>query len=205
MRPLDYHKIHSDNIELVSINIKPDLLPKWMLVKIHSLKTQKVYKLLEEEYENINFFYNCLKREIKKENDIYNLSSNILDIIFLIYLRAAKNDFSNDYDFTSKVIYYIQSNNRFTQKITLEEIANYVGYSKYYTSTTFHKKFSITIQDFIINLRVEYAKKLLLESNFSIAEIVNQSGFISVSNFYSSFTKLTGCTPLKFKKLNEGL
>ena len=144
-----------------------------------------------------------LRSEVKKVNTIYNLTSNIVEMIFSIFLRNAKNDFSEEENLESKIIYYLQKNNRFTNKVSLDDIAKYVGYSKYYTSTTFHKKFSITIQDFLINLRIEYAKKLLLESNFTIAEIVNQCGFISISNFYSNFIKLTGCTPLKFKKQNK--
>ena len=92
---------------------------------------------------------------------------------------------------------------RFTKKISLDEIANYVGYSKYYTSSIFHKKYGIAIQDLIINLRIEYAKKLILETNYSITEISMESGFSSMSNFYSIFQKMVGCTPLKFKKRNS--
>lgn len=202
MRPLDYHKIHSDGIELTTINVKSDILAKWMLMRIHSIKNQKVYHLPEEDFNRIIFLTNFLKNEVKKENDIYNLATNIIEMIFAIFLRNAKNDFSQKDDFASKIVYYLQKNNCFTKKVTLEEISKYVGYSKYYTSTAFHKNFGITIQDFLINLRVEYAKKLLLETNFSIEEIVKQCGFVSVSNFYNNFTKLTGYTPLKFKKKN---
>lgn len=202
MRPLDYHKIHSDGIELITVNFKPDILNKWILTKIHTIKKQRVYHLEDEDYDRILYLIGLLKTEIRKENDIYNLSSNIIEMILIIFLRNLRKEYSEEDEFASKVIYYLQKNNNFTKKVTLEEIANYVGYSKYYTSTTFHKNFGITIQDFIINLRVEYAKKLLLETNFTVSEIGKQSGFFSVGNFYNNFTKLTGCTPLKFKKKN---
>lgn len=201
-RPLDYHKIHSDEIELVTINVKPEIIPKWILLKIHSIKNQMVYHFSEDDFNKVNFLIELLRNEIQKANDIYNLTSNIIEMIFVIFLSKLKNESIEENEFASKVIYYLQKNNRFTKKVTLEEISNYVGYSKYYTSTTFHKNFGITIQDFLINLRVEYAKKLLLETDFTVSEIVKQCGFYSVGNFYNSFTKLTGCTPLKFKKKN---
>ena len=48
--------------------------------------------------------------------------------------------------------------------------------------------------------RVEYAKKLILETNLSITEIIMECGFVSTSNFYSKFIKYVGCSPLKFRK-----
>lgn len=200
MKPLDSHKIHSDNLELLTINVKPEILPKWMLLRIHSSKIQKVYHLNEEDFNQITTLIGFLRNEVKKVNTIYNLTSNIVEMIFSIFLRNAKNDFSEEENLESKIIYYLQKNNRFTNKVSLDDIAKYVGYSKYYTSTTFHKNYGITIQDFLINLRVEYAKKLLLETDFSINDIIKQCGFCSVSNFYNNFIKLTGQTPLKFKK-----
>ena len=101
------------------------------------------------------------------------------------------------------LIYYLQKNNRFTQKVTLDEISKYVGYSKFYTSSMFHKQYGMTIQEFIINQRIEYAKKLIIETDLSITEIVIESGFTSTSNFYSKFIKCVGCSPLQFRKDNK--
>ena len=124
-----------------------------------------------------------------------------MEIIFTLFIRLDKDNTSlYDDSVTAKVIYFLQKNNRFTQKVSLDEIAEYVSYSKYYTSSMFHKQYGMTIQDFIINQRIEYAKRLIIETDLSITEIVLESGFASTSNFYSKFIKYTGCSPLKFKK-----
>ena len=64
----------------------------------------------------------------------------------------------------------------------------------------FHKQYGMTIQEFIITLRIEYAKKQIIETNSSMTEIIMECGFTSTSNFYSKFVKYVGCSPLQFKK-----
>lgn len=200
MRPLDFHKIHSDGIGFASINVNPSCLPKWIITELHSIKRQFVYHLSDEDFDIfINLTKLLYKNYSDKNDDAFLIKSTTATLLFSLFLKQIKNKIL-DNDVVSKIIYYLQKDYRFTKKISLDEIANYVGYSKYYTSSIFHKKYGIAIQDFIINLRIEYAKKLILETNYSITEISMESGFSSMSNFYSIFQKMVGCTPLKFKK-----
>ena len=50
LRPTDSHKIHSDNISLRNIKLKTNILPKWILQKLHSFKNPVVFHLTEKEY-----------------------------------------------------------------------------------------------------------------------------------------------------------
>lgn len=203
MRPLDFHKIHSDEIGFVCINVKPTILPKWITTKLQSITKPAIYHLTDEDYDTLIHLTEMLKKEIDdKSEDTFLIKSTTISLIFSLFLKQAKGNILND-DIVSRIIYYLQKDYRFTKKVSLDEIANYVGYSKYYTSSVFHKKYGMTIQDFIINLKIEYVKKLLLETNYSITEIIMESGFSSTSNFYSIFLKMVGCTPLKFKKKNK--
>ena len=202
VRPLDYHKLYSNGLEFTHVKVKENVLPKWILKRIHALKNPVVYKLNDEQFETFYRLMKLLQKEIENEkNDMLNASSTLLELIYIYFFKLDdKSQDDKDADFVSKIIYFLQKNNRFTQKVTLDEIANYVGYSKFYTSSMFHKKYGMTIQDFILYLRVEYAKKLLVQSNYSITEIILECGFSSTSNFYSKFIKLVGCSPNKFKQ-----
>ena len=205
-RPLDYHKIYSENISFLTLNVKPEYIPKWIISKLHSLKKPQKIHLDDEDYNEFVALINMLNREIEKghhENDnTLDVTSNIVSLIFLKFLKLNKDNFYDDDDLVSKVIYYLQKDNHFLEKISLDDIANYIGYSKFYTSARFHKKHGISIQDYIVSLRIEYAKKLILESQYSITEIIEECGFSSTSNFYSTFVKIVGCTPLQFRKQN---
>ena len=65
----------------------------------------------------------------------------------------------------------------------------------------FNKKItSKSVSDYINEVRIEKAKKLLETSNASISEIVEQTGFSSSNYFYIYFKKTNGVTPNEYKQ-----
>ena len=165
LRPTDSHKVHSENISIRNITFNISILPKWILQKLHSFKNPVVFHLSESEFKKFMQLFDLLKDENKFANDEIDVRMNVIEVIFTNFIRLSKNNLSLYGDnVTSKVAYYICKNNRFTQKIALADIAKYAGYSKYYISSVFHKQYGITIQDFIIAKRLDYAKKLILET-----------------------------------------
>ena len=201
LRPIDFHKIHSDGITVRNVHLKSNVLPKWILQKLHSFKNPVVFHLDDNQFQKFNALFDLLEEENKNKSIDIDVRMDVIEIIFANFIRLSNNNISLYGDgVTSKVTYFICKNNRFTQKISLEEIASYAGYSKYYISSVFHKQYGMTIQEFIIMQRVEYAKKLILETDLSITEIIMECGFASTSNFYSKFIKYVGCSPLQFRK-----
>lgn len=82
-------------------------------------------------------------------------------------------------------------------------VADYLNLSAAYISTVFKKDYGISINDYIFNSRLEYAKKLLVETNLSIRKIAEQSGFGSDKYFSQVFKESTGITPTQFQKVKE--
>ena len=58
-------------------------------------------------------------------------------------------------------------------------------------------------KDYIIFLRIEYAKKLLLKDNMTVADTCQQVGYGNISYFIKLFKEITGVTPAKYKKTEE--
>ena len=204
LRPLDYHKIHSNQITIAHIKIKISQLPKWIVKRLHSIKNPIVFHLTDEQFELFKYLFNLIDRETQNKNEQFlDAKPSLIELLFIYFIRLDESMSGYKDSIVNKIIYYLQKNNRFTQKVSLDEIAENVGYSKYYISATFHKEYGATIQDFIINQRIEYAKKLILETNYSMTEVITECGFSSTSNFYSKFINNVGCSPLKFKKLNK--
>lgn len=206
VRPIDYHQITSEGITISHIKVKPSILPEWIIQKLHSFKNPIVFHLSDKDFAKFNFLFSMLHDEIEnsEKNKTLDIRRGLIETIVTLFIRlGVENTSLYDDSVPAKVIYFLEKNNKFTQKISLDEIADYVGYSKFYTSSLFHKQCGITIQDFIISHRIEYAKKLIIETDLSIIEIVIESGFASTSNFYSKFIKYVGCSPLKFRKDNK--
>lgn len=205
LKPLEYHQIHSDNITFSHVTVKEEVLPKWLAKKLSLFRNPVVFHLNEEEYESFVNIYKLLDIELKKENDkSITPIETIIELLFILFLNLDKEGINvaigSENDIVAKIIYFLQKNKKFTEKVSLQDIAENIGYSKYYTSSLFHKLYGTTIQDFIISLRIEYAKKLMIESNYSITDIIMECGFVSPSNFYAKFTKSVGCSPTQFKQ-----
>ncbi len=94
---------------------------------------------------------------------------------------------------------YIYAN--LTERISLPELANNIGYSPNYCSTIFKKHTGLTIIEYLINERVEEAKKLIDENILSLQQISSSLGFDDYNYFSRIFKKTSGYTPSEYKKL----
>jgi len=67
----------------------------------------------------------------------------------------------------------------------------------------FKKATNRNFSDYLIAMRIEYACKLLLESDEQISRIAFLSGFNNIANFNRMFKKAHHCTPIRFKKIYQ--
>lgn len=97
-----------------------------------------------------------------------------------------------------KAIRYMKEN--MGGKVTLDEVAQYVGFSPTYFSKVFSEEFKETFSSFMTRLRVERAKDLLLIEDIQIGAISSAVGFEDQSYFTNVFRKYVGVTPARFRK-----
>lgn len=105
-------------------------------------------------------------------------------------------------DYSSKfaaVLKYIDSN--YMNDITLDELADVAGYSKYHFSRIFKQYSSMSYLRYINARRTRAAEQLLLDPALPITEVAMRSGFRSLTTFNRIFKEIKHCTPTDFKKL----
>lgn len=90
--------------------------------------------------------------------------------------------------------------NNFRSNLTLDCVAAHVGMTKYHFSREFKHYIGVTFTQYLINIRVEHAKKLLRETTLPVEQICYDSGMKTVSHFISTFKKREGTTPLAYRK-----
>ncbi len=95
---------------------------------------------------------------------------------------------------------YKYSFDNFQRKIKQSEIAEIAGMTNNSFCRFFKSHTGKTYSDFITEIRVGYACKLLISDRFSIKEVGFTSGFNSFSCFHEYFKKLTGKTPQAYQK-----
>ncbi len=88
-------------------------------------------------------------------------------------------------------------------KLTLSETAAMLDISQHQLSQLLNEKLSMNFNAYINSWRIDEARKLLVNSpDKTVLFIAYEVGFNSKSSFYESFTKLTGFTPLEYRKNN---
>lgn len=92
---------------------------------------------------------------------------------------------------------YLQCN--FKNQLTLDELANFAGISKYHLEREFKKYTGYSIMNYLIELRVNHACFLLLNTNLSIRIISEESGFSDYPNFLKLFKSRMKTTPGKYR------
>lgn len=89
---------------------------------------------------------------------------------------------------------------RHGESLSLAEVASEVGLSRERLSRLFHETLGITYSEYLVQVRLASARRLLNETDFPITEVAYESGFQSLSQFNRSFAKLEGRPPREFRK-----
>lgn len=96
---------------------------------------------------------------------------------------------------------YIDKN--YSKVITLEELAGVACMSGAAFSRFFKSKTGTNPSNYIIDVRIGKACRLLVDTTNSISEICFETGFNNISNFNRQFKKLKGRSPKEFRELYQ--
>ena len=88
---------------------------------------------------------------------------------------------------------------RFTEKITLDDLVKRFGYSKNQIILIFRKRYGATPVSFINGLRLQKARHLMESTSMSLHAISELSGFNDYSGFYKVFCQSEHCSPAKWR------
>lgn len=108
------------------------------------------------------------------------------------YLPSIKNA-----DMIYSALHYINSN--YNERITLQEISDYVHFSPPYFSKMFKKELNTTFTQYLTKVRIEESKKLLADTSLSLSDIPGMVGFEEQSYFTKVFRAVTGISPGKYR------
>ncbi len=176
-------KRHEDVHKRVGVEVKYTVPPTDMDTILHWLQTIEKELIRQDE---------CFEYEVRSQF-----------LHFLIYLRRNNDSLlgiltQNDQMALSRVFNCIMKN--YHRKITLAELAKLTGNSPAYLGKHFKALIGVNLSIYICRYRVECARKLLLSSENTIAEIAYKCGFCDAAYFIKSFQKYCGTTPAQYRK-----
>jgi two-component system response regulator YesN len=83
----------------------------------------------------------------------------------------------------------------YSNKLTVKNIARQVHLNKYYFGRLFKQEMGMTVNQYIIQIRVRNAESMLQTGNYKVQEVAEHCGFSDVIHFYKLFMALRGFPP----------
>jgi len=100
-------------------------------------------------------------------------------------------------DIIARVESYIRAH--FRENINREDVAAIAYITPNYLSKQFRSKKGMNLREYINQIRIEEAKRLLLTTNLSVSEVAGMSGYENISYFSTVFRKHTGMSPVDWR------
>ena len=88
--------------------------------------------------------------------------------------------------------------------ISLELVAQEFQITTSYLCRIIKQQVGMSYKEYLTELRIAEAKRLLMEEELSVTEVCMRVGYTNTSNFIRVFQKYTGMTPAKFRDTNQG-
>ncbi len=88
---------------------------------------------------------------------------------------------------------------RYLEPLTVAQVAAAARLHPNYAMTLFRRRCGITLRDYLAQLRVTHAQRLLLDGDAKVTDVALESGFNTLSAFYEAFTRRVGLTPRAYR------
>jgi AraC-like DNA-binding protein/mannose-6-phosphate isomerase-like protein (cupin superfamily) len=144
------------------------------------------------------------KRELMWNTVCYSYLLRVYAILGQRYLNGVRNRIPDggrivESEVITASMTYI--NNHYKQDLSLEDVAEFAGFSRYYFSRSFKKQTGYSFKDYLCQKRLQVAMDLLIRTDKSMKDVAVESGFGSVATFNRVFREKKGCTPTQFRAI----
>ncbi|MFD2613937.1 response regulator [Paenibacillus gansuensis] len=170
------------------------------LISIHNGFRQMIYSAVDRKGLSVSDIYrrnelNGDSRHVKSLQDLERWTLEMLSIGC-----AGFKAVSGESD--SSVIRSVQAHlqNHLAEPFSRDALAELVYLNPAYLSRLFKKETGISLSDYLIGLRMEKSKELLMNSSFKIQHIAAIVGYESFPHFTRLFKKTVGISPLQFRR-----
>ena len=166
----------------------------------------QIFQLSSHREMILSLLHTILEELQKKQTSYEEVCQHYLSILLLQLHRITGEEFSfappTDIPYEcQRAKAYIEEH--FHEPVTLERIAAIVHWDKFYLSHQFSAAFSVSPINYLLQLRIAHSKRLLCDTDYSITQIAESSGFSSQNYFTQAFKKLVGVSPRTYRQEHQ--
>ncbi|MEW9700441.1 helix-turn-helix transcriptional regulator [Paenibacillus sp. SI8] len=164
--------------------------------EVNSIFIPKYIKLTPKAFELLEYFFQL-------EQEARSLRNWRKQNAFQLFMQHINRELITTTDMTAfhlaeKIELFIRQN--YTKKISNAMLQEQLNYHPNYLAKCMLKVFGMTPNDYLLQYRIEQSKKLLIQTDWSMTRVAEESGFQHASYFSYCFSSKEGISPLNFRK-----
>lgn len=208
----EQHECHSADIHEITIQFYIPFEDDRQPFRLNPYRT--IYRMMSRAKRGLAFpmpaimsvYRNLI--ELPKQKDSFHAVLSFFDILYelskcdeareLASSSFAKADVDSESRRVMKVKSYIDEH--YNEDLSLAVLADLVGMSTTAFSRYFKLRTGKNISEYIVDIRLGHAARMLVDTTDAISEICWTTGFNTLSNFNRLFRKRKGCSPKEFRE-----
>lgn len=153
--------------------------------------------------ENGGEFARYLREMIEEFSggSLFKVMSCFYGAMSVLEKSAHGGAYTREHEYVNKAVGYIKSN--YGYPIQVSDLARYIGIDRTYLYRIFFASENMSPKQYLMQVRINAAKKMLLSGAYTVGETAISCGFSDASSFCSRFKRYTGMTPKAFIADNE--
>ena len=202
LKPYDVHEYHCEQpITLYKIQFLIDILDIDIQKKLISDNYRLIMKLSQQELEAILPLFDKIVAEWNcNKYASLQMIGHLMNCLILEIVRLGQNQCQDHLNSDSIVMALEYIHQNYTNNITLQQVADYVGLTPNYFCSKFHKEIGQSFKHYLRALQLNHAATLLRVSDISVSNICMESGINSLAHFLRDFKEQYGLTPSKYRR-----
>ncbi|GIP37816.1 hypothetical protein J31TS4_10960 [Paenibacillus sp. J31TS4] len=182
-------ELHIHRRQLVSV-VQTIFYAMLKHLEMSDMKTEQIVEL-EKTFQ----------RELEAAPGAREIQEALLQAIHLIAQKRAGSGQKKKLDPSAIALYIDQ---HYMDNLHLDHMADRLETTPKYFSNFFKKTFGVNFVEYLNKVRLAHAKELLRQSDLSVAEIGEKTGYLNSSTFTNTFKKYYGISPSEYRRTNAG-
>lgn len=203
LTPADFHEIEViENAQIYNVSFDTSAVPSEFAMRVFE-STQRVFTPFEDGFSTLCLISELLCGLFPTGTNFDEKYAALLLGAFtnrlgrLIYPSQSIQNYGAQSEIQESVVYL---HTHFRDNPSLALLASVCHLSAGYFSSRFKSITGKNVSQYLTELRIDYAKRLLLATNLSVTDICFSCGYGSLSNFMKAFKNCAGISPLCFRK-----
>lgn len=187
--------LETNKVDLVMTDVKMPVMDGITLAEQLRLKCPDIQVILVSGYQEAELLQKAIRSKVH-DYLLKPVDSEDLSQCLQRYLSEQGYSLSEQ-STIQQILYYIHES--MPGNVTLTEVAERVHLNPSYVSHLFHKETGSRFVDYVTQLRMEEARKLLMKTSLRISEIADKLHYVDLAFFSKTFKKVFGQSPVEYR------